>query len=135
MTSKDLWNEYQFYTGTLTEHCRNLGFAGVAICWLFKHEDLTFPSLIYVSLFFFVGFFAADILHYFTGAMVLKFYNEHKERKMFEATGKIDGEFEKARWVDWPAFVFLVGKIILLTMGFAFVGIYILTKLACRLLN
>jgi hypothetical protein len=55
MTGKQLWAEYQHYTRDITEHERKLGFAGAAVCWLFKREDFTFPAVIYIALMFIVG--------------------------------------------------------------------------------
>jgi hypothetical protein len=130
MTSKELWEQYQFYTRDITEHGRKLGLGGVAICWIFKRDDFTFPVMIYVALFFFVSYFVTDILHALSGALMVKFFTEHQEGKIWKEKHSIEGEIDKPRWVDWPAFTFFIAKCILLAVGFVFIGIYLATKLA-----
>ena len=131
MTGKELWDQYQHYTRDITEHGRKLGFAGAAICWIFKRDDFTFPALIYFALFFFISYFVADILHSMTGALVIKFFTEREEAKMWKAVQSIDGEIQKPRWVDWPAFAFFIIKCVLLVVGFSFIGLYLMAKLVC----
>jgi len=125
MTGRELWATYRDYTEDFTKHARKLGFAGAAICWLFKRDDFTFPPMIYVALFFFVAYFIADIPHSFCAALVLKFFIEYKERKLWQTTKSIEGEILKPRWVDWPAFAFFLIKCVLLMAAFAFIGFHL----------
>jgi hypothetical protein len=125
MTGKELWAQYQSYTRDITEHGRKLGFAGAAICWVFKKTDLTFPNMIYIALAFFVAYFIADILHQFTAALTLKFFIQHEEKRLFKKTRSIEGNILKPRWVDWPAFTFFIIKCVLLLAGFVFIGLYL----------
>ena len=128
MTGRDLWASYREYTRDITEHGRKLGFAGVAICWFFKRADLTFPITIYCSLFFFVAYFIADILHPFTAALILKYFTEYHERRLWRETNSIEGEIKKPRWVDWPAFVFFIIKCVLLVTAFLFIGLHLVAS-------
>jgi hypothetical protein len=127
MTGKELWGSYQQYTRDITEQGRKLGFGGVAICWIFKRVDFTFPLVIYLALIFFVCYFIADILHYFSAALTLKFFTERQEAKLFKATGSIEGDIPKPRWVDWPAFAFFIIKCVLLIAGFVFIGFHLVS--------
>ena len=129
MTGKELWERYQQYTRDITEHGRILGFAGAGICWLFKRDDFTFPVMIYAALFFFVAYFISDILQALSGALMLKFFTEHQEAKMWREKRTIDGDIHKPRWLDWPAFFFFIAKCILLVVGFVFIGLYLAEKL------
>jgi len=131
MTGKELWKQYQDYTRDLTEHGRKLGFAGVAVCWLFKRTDLTFPLMIYLALFFFVGFFMADVLQGLSGALTLKFFTQYHEKKLWLNTHSIEGDIQKPRWVDWPAQFFFIVKIVFLIIAFIFIGLFILTRVLC----
>jgi hypothetical protein len=125
MTGRELWKQYQEYTRDITEHGRKLGFAGAAVCWIFKRDDFTFPSKIYTALFFFVAYFIADILHSLSAALTLKFFIRHHEIKLHHDTGSIEGDIPKPAWVDWPAFTFFILKCILLITGFVFIGLYL----------
>jgi hypothetical protein len=129
MTSKELWEQYQYYTRDITEHGRKLGFAGAAICWIFKRDDFSFPVMIYAALLFFIAYFIADILQALSGALMLKFFTEHQETKMWMEKRTIDGDIHKPRWVDRPAFMFFITKCIMLVGGFVFIGLYLLAKL------
>ena len=126
MTGRELWTSYREYTRDITEHGRKLGFAGAAICWFFKREDLTFPVMIYAALFFFVAYFIADIFHSFSAALILKFFTEYHERRLWLETGSIEGDIKKPRWVDWPAFSFFIIKCVFLITGFAFIGFHLM---------
>jgi hypothetical protein len=131
MTGRELWAEYQHYTRDLTEHGRKLGFAGAAVCWIFKSADFTFPAMIYLALLFFIGYFVCDILHGLSAALTLRFFTQHHEKKLWQDTGSIEGDIHKPRWVDWPAFAFFIIKGIMLVVGFGFIGFYILGRLVC----
>ena len=130
MTGKELWKEYQHYTRDLTEHERKLGFAGAAVCWLFKRDDFTFPNPIYVALLFFVAYFIADVCQGLFAATTLRRFIQAKEQKLWDEKKTIEGEIEVPRNVDRPAFVFFIIKAVLLVTGFAFIGFCILGRLA-----
>ena len=129
MTGKELWEQYQHYTRDITEHGRTLGFGGAAVCWIFKRDDFTFPALIYGALLLFIAYFMADILHALSGALTIKYFTEHQEAKMWTEQKKIDGEIQKPRWVDRPAFFFFIAKCVLLVGGFAFLALYLVGRL------
>ena len=129
MTGKQLWEQYQHYTRDLTEHGRKLGFAGAAICWLFKNEAFTFPTLIYLSLLFFVAYFIADVMQSLLGALFVRFFTEAREAEMWKRTQSIQEEIHKPRWVDLPAFVCFIAKCILLVFGFVFIACELLKRL------
>ena len=133
MTGKQLWEQYQHYTRDFTEHGRKLGFAGAAICWIFKRDDFTFPLMIYAALLFFVAYFVADILHSLSGALMIKFFTEHQEAKMWQESKTIDGDIHKPRWVDRPALAFFITKCLLLVGGFVILGLYLTGKLLASL--
>lgn len=136
MTLKEFWKEYQHYTRDLTEHERKLGFAGAAVCWLFKRDDFTFPLAIYAALLFFVAYFIADVFQGFFAAITLRRFLHREEQKLWEATGKVDGESEiqTPRNVDRPAFIFFIIKAVLLVAAFIFIAFYILERLVFSLL-
>ena len=82
MKTEELWKQYQGYTRDLTDHSRKLGFAGVAICWIFKTKDFTFPPMIYWAMAFFVAYFICDVLHYLIGAALTRWYVQKEEFKL-----------------------------------------------------
>ena len=133
MTGKQLWADYVDYTRDLTQHERKLGFAGVAVCWFFKNDDLTFPISIYLSLGFFVAYFLADIIHYFAAALMLRYFTLYHERRLMRETGSIEGDISKPGWMDWPPFLFFIVKAVLLIIAFGFIGLFILLRLTAHI--
>lgn len=129
MKTEEFWKQYQSYTRDLTEHSRKLGFAGVAVCWVFRSSDYTFPALIYCSLGFFVAYFISDILHYFVGAILTKNFIQKEEFRLFQETGSIEGDVLKPRWLDWPAYTFFIIKAVLMIVGFVFIGFELFVRL------
>lgn len=128
MNAEKLWEEYQHYTRDITEHGRKLGFAGVAICWIFKLSDFTYPGPVLNAMALFVLYFIADLFQSFSGALTVRFFTEHKEAKMSKETEKLEGDIDKPRWVDYPAFFFFVLKVLLLLAAFAFLVVFLWKK-------
>jgi hypothetical protein len=129
MSGRELWAQYQLYTRDITEHGRKIGFAGCALCWVLRRDDLTFPLMIYAALLFFVGYFIADILQGVSGALMLKHFTEYHESKLFKETGSIEGDIKKPRWVDLPSHICFLIKCLLLMAGFISIGLYLAAKL------
>jgi hypothetical protein len=122
MTNKEVWSQYKDYTRDLTELARKLAFAAAAICWFFKASDNTFPANIYLALFFVVVFFFSDILQGLSGALLIKWWIRKEEIKKWEETRKIEGDYQKPVWLDYPAFTFFFVKIFFLLASFIFIG-------------
>lgn len=130
MTNIQLWDRYKEYSRDITEHERKLGFAGAGICWILRGQDFTFPALIYVALFFIVGYFIADLLQGFSAALIYRCFIHYHEVRLLRKTGSHDGDIIVRRWLDWPAFGCFIIKSILLLIGFVFIGLYIRQRLA-----
>ncbi|MCB1088540.1 MAG: hypothetical protein KDM63_16000 [Verrucomicrobiae bacterium] len=129
MTGPELWQQYQHYTRDLTEHGRKLGFAGAAICWVFRDAEFKFPTLIYFALLAFVAYFLFDILQALLGALVVRFFTEHSEAELWRKSGSIEGNINKPRWVDQPAFFSFIIKNICLCTGFVMIALELLSRL------
>jgi len=128
MKTDKLWEQYQHYTQTLTEHSRKLAFAGAAICWFFKTPEITFPPLINIALGFIVVFFFLDILHYFMGAVFLGGWTRHQEKVQWDKTQMLPDDLEKPAWVDLPAQILFAGKTLILMSAFLFIGAEFLSR-------
>lgn len=129
MKTEELWKQYQSYTRDLTEHSRKLGFAGVAVCWIFRSSDFTFPPMIYWALVFFVVYFISDVFHYLVGAVLTKRHVEKEEFRLLQETGSVDGDVPKPRWLDWPAYGFFLTKAIAMIIAFIFIGCELMARL------
>ena len=122
MTNKDVWNQYKEYSQTTSEIARKFAFAGIAICWFFKTDDSLFPESVKISLLLFLLFFFIDFLQYLISTFLLKFWIRKNEIKIWEETGNIEGNYQKPSYIDLPAFILFVLKIIILLISFLIFG-------------
>jgi hypothetical protein len=122
MTNKDVWNQYKEYSQTTSEIARKFAFAGIAICWFFKTDDGIFPESVKFSLLLFLLFFFIDFLQYLISTFLLKFWIRKNEIKIWEETGNIEGDYQKPSYIDTPAFILFVLKIIILFVSFLIFG-------------
>jgi hypothetical protein len=119
MKIDDLWKQQQQYTRDVTEHSRKLAFAVAAICWFFKSPDTTFPPAILGALIFLVGFFVADVTHYFWAAVRYRRFNYRAEEKLKNTLDE-NPEVAVTRRLDKPIFVMFCIKTALLMVSFLF---------------
>lgn len=129
MNNSELWSQYRSYTEEFSKFSRQLGFAAAAICWFFKSDTVTFPTLILLALIFLMLFFMVDVLQYFVSAHRLRSWTRAEEIKMYNETGSIEGDYPKPAWLDRPAFIFFNMKAILLFAGYFAISI----EFICRI--
>lgn len=130
MKNSDLWGQYTTYTEEFSKFSRQLGYAAVAICWLFKAADLTFPTPILIALGCVVAFFISDILQFFVSAHLLRWWTRNQECRIYKETGSLEGEeYEKPSWIDAPAFCFFNIKAFLLLATYAFIAVEFLGRM------
>ena len=128
MNLKDCRAAYDYFSGTASTIARQLGFAGIAIIWIFKTDQggvyRVPPELIWPGLLL-VGALAADFLHYLAAAVMWGGYHRHKERKGIND----DQEFLAARWVNWPGNAFFGTKLALVVAAYALLIVFLVGKL------
>ena len=122
MKNEELWGQYQTYTSEFTKHSRQLAFAAIAICWLFKTSEFTFPPKILWALIFTVLFFISDIMQFFVSAHILRWWTRKKEIQQWEETSSINGDYGKPWLLDLPAFLFFNIKAVVLSISFLIIG-------------
>jgi hypothetical protein len=118
MQLTDIWQQYDFYTKGVTESSRKLAFATAAICCFFKTPEVTFPLPVLVSLALVIIFFFMDLLQYFLAALLRRFWARSQERKMWVEQGSINHEIQQPPWLDTPAFMLFICKILFLFGSF-----------------
>lgn len=128
VNNSEVWGQYKSYTRDITEFSRKLGFAGVATCWVLKSADDSLPGYVLWALGFFVLFFISDILQGLVAALVLRRWIRSEEIELHRMTGKIEGEYNKPQWLDYPAFTLFLLKVSFLLIGFLYIGFAIIGK-------
>lgn len=128
MKLKDARENYYYYSQKTSEIVRQLGFAGIALVWVFKNDvegRQTVPSeLLPAALLIVIGL-GVDLLQYVAGSLIWGIYNGLKER----AETKEGTEFLAPRPINWPTLVLFWVKTIMMIFAY----IYILRFLVYRL--
>lgn len=119
MKLKDTREAYYSYSEKTSDIVRQLGFAGIALIWIFKTDVGGGKQVIPVELLpatkvIVIGL-ALDLLHYVAGTLVWAIYNGLKER----AGTKQETEFLAPRPINWPTLIFFWAKTV--TMIYAYI--------------
>jgi hypothetical protein len=118
MTTTDLWSRYRDYTRDVTEHSRKLAFGGLAVCWLFRDPKGHFPVLVLWALGLITLYFAFDLLHPLVGGFVVRGFVQGQEARLWREKRTIEGDVNVPSWLDLPATILYVAKVLLLLTGF-----------------
>jgi hypothetical protein len=121
MTSlKGFRDSYYELSGSASEVTRKLGFAGIAVIWIFKGEmpdkSIQLPSCLYVASILIVISLALDLLQYALGSLIWGVFFRSKEREGC----KDDQELEASPWLNLPAAICFWIKIISMVIAFVF---------------
>jgi len=126
MKSTELWRQYQEYTEEVSKKLSVLGFGAIAICWVFRSSDFTFPCSIRWALVFAIAYFFFDVIQYFGSAITYRLWIRSQEKKLHAEGKPIIGEMPKPSWLDYVAFSTWALKLCVLLISYAFIGIHIL---------
>ena len=126
MKLEEIREAYYFRSGKASDICRQLGFAGIALIWVFKEDanevldtGLVWPGLlIVISLSF-------DFLHYYVGAMIWgSFHRSH------EVDGKTEGDdISVPASINYFNNLMWFFKCLLMMVAYCFLFIYIVGEL------
>ena len=120
MKLEKLWESYDFYTKSLTEHSRKLAFAVAVICWFFKSENVTFPWAVTAALACVVLYFTFDLLQYYVAASITRSWAFRQEAKLEKekGTARPEDDVENPPRLDaWPFRLFHL-KLLALSLSF-----------------
>lgn len=78
-----------------------------------------------ISLGFVVSFFIADMLQYFSSALIIRFWTRSQEKALWKENQTIDADYQMPAWLDYPAFTLWWTKICCLLLAYVFIGIQI----------
>jgi hypothetical protein len=107
---------------------RQLGFAGIALVWVFKTDvggrQTVPPELLPAALLIVIGL-TLDLLHYIAGSLVWGIYHRIKER----APTKETTEFLAPRQINWPALVLFWSKTAVMVTAYGFIVWFLYRRL------
>ncbi len=103
---------------------RQLGFAGIAIIWLFcNHKDgaINIPSaLIYPTIFIVISL-GFDLMQYVIGSLIWGSFNRINEKKDLNDESNV----EASKYLNYPSLFFYWGKIITVIISYVLILIYL----------
>jgi hypothetical protein len=109
MKIKDAWDLHRTTYKQASDINRQLGFAGIAIIWVFKTETMKIPGeLIWPGILLVVAL-ACDLLQHFIHSVIWHFYLRYFERKGLGP----DTEFYDPPYINYPAYFLWATKFIL----------------------
>jgi len=118
---KDVREFYSHHTSKTSEIVRQLGFAGIAVIWVFKSEVAgrpTIPPELVSAAFLIVLGLGLDLLHYVAGSLVWGIYGRIKELRDDVSSTT---EFEAPRQINWPAIILFWSKTVVMIIAYSFI--------------
>ncbi len=124
MNLKDCRQAYYDYSAKASAVARNLGFAGIAIVWIFRigegpHCKIP-PELLPATLLFAITL-GLDLLHYVSGTVMWGAYHRAKERSGLSE----EVDFSAPAWLNWPMIGAFVLKVMAVGTAYVFLIRYV----------
>ena len=127
MKLEEVRQTYYEYSGKTSEILRQLGFAGIALVWIFKtgvEANPTIPNNLVIPAFLIVVGLTLDLSQYVTASAIWGIYNRWKEKK-----GTSDEEdFEAPRFINWATLFFFWTKILCMITAYIFIIIFLRSR-------
>jgi hypothetical protein len=119
---------YYTLSGKASDVCRNLSFAGVAICWVFKYGEPIpkLPKELLLPLAIFAIGLAFDLLHYLIATALWGSFTRINEKRF--SNKSTDPDVKASKYMNWPALIFFWSKAIAVCIGYVFIIIYIIRQ-------
>jgi hypothetical protein len=129
MKLQDVRSTYYELSGKTSDLVRQLGFAGIALIWLFKTDiagQPRIPGALVVPGLLIVVALTLDLLQYVAGTLIWGMYNRQKER----AGSSPEEEFTAHPALNWPTLVCFWGKVVLMSIAYALLILFLARILA-----
>jgi hypothetical protein len=118
MKLKDCREAYYYYSGKTSDILRYIGYAGLAIVWVFritKEGQTIIPhNLVWCGIFLLCGL-VFDILQCLIATVIWGSYHRYKEKQKNISE---DTEIKAPRYINWPANTFFALKAIAMVAAY-----------------
>ncbi len=128
MILKDVLESYKKKTGTASTISRQLGFAGIAIIWLFVSqygEIFNIPNELILPAILIVISLAFDLLQYVVGGLIYGIFNTKMKKLGF----KLESEVVFPGYLNRPALIFYYSKIITIFIAYGLILSFLISHL------
>ncbi len=116
---------YKYFSESASTICRHLGFAGIALIWVFKVDGggaQVVPAGLVLPAILIAGALTLDLLQYVFGALIWSYYARWLEVRRGRGI-----EIPKAAppWLNWPHLVCFWVKIVLTLSSYVLIVAYL----------
>lgn len=122
------YKDRDYYSGKVSEIARQLGFAGIAIVWVFKVGEGTLQAvpiqLVPPALLLVLGL-AFDLIHYLTATALWQVLTSRAHKAGRE-------EFVAPSWINTPAWLLFIAKIIFIGSAYLYLIMYLALVIILR---
>jgi hypothetical protein len=117
MNRDDTRSTYYEFSGKLSDIARQLGFAGIAVIWLFQVDAsgrVQLERTWWQALLFIVIALSSYFLQYAYQTAAWGTFNRHLEQRDMSESD----DFEAPRWINWPALFLFWLKVLAVGVGY-----------------
>jgi hypothetical protein len=131
MKLQDYRDTFYTFSGKASDLNRQLGFAGIAIIWLFKKDPiggLTIPRELVLPSFLIVGSLVCDMAQYCLASIVWHwFYRTNEKLGISE-----DKDLTHSVWLERPIWIAFWLKIGLIVAAYVFINLFLWSQISFR---
>lgn len=132
MTRRDCLAAYQDYSRQASADVRHLGFAAIAVIWLFKTStsahSIVLPTLLLWAGGLIVASLLFDFLQYVAGTIVWGWFHRAKELKGLS----LDEEFKAPAWINWTTNGLFIVKVSCTALGYVLLLVFFVSIIAIQ---
>lgn len=131
MKIQDYRDTFYTFSGKASDLNRQLGFAGIAIIWLFKKEPiggLTIPRELVLPSFLIVGSLVCDMVQYCLASIIWHWFYRSKEKIGI----KEDKDLAHSVWLERPIWIAFWLKIVLIVAAYVFISLFLWSQISLR---
>ena len=123
-------SNYDYFTGKMSDVCRQLAFAGIALIWILglgEDANATLPQPLIFPALVLVVCLGLDAAQYAVASASWGIFHRIKEQ---EDGVTAETEFTAPSWINWAGLVLFWGKIVALAIAYVNLGTYMAGRLA-----
>ncbi len=121
MKLKDSRENYYTHSGKASDIVRQLGFAGIALIWIFKTEQggrFQIPTELFLPATLVVIGLSLDLLQYVAATAAWGIFNRVMELRWQRLGKGPEDEFMAPPWINWAAIGFFWGKVVIMATAY-----------------
>jgi len=125
---QDYRETFYTFSGKASDLNRQLGFAAIALIWLFKKDvggSPTIPAGLVLPGILVVASLTLDMLHYCVASIIWRCFYRSKENENVAE----DAELNHSVWLEWPITALFALKILCIVAAYLFIFCFLIKTL------